>query len=85
LLSVPGLDMIQWTPGASNKPSWHRCWWPIYHKTVDAGKKLFIQCNSEENLRALKTEFAHKLKQFLIGMSADSPEQAEQLLRIAEV
>ena len=85
LLSVPGLDMLQWTPGASNKPSWHRCWWPIYHKTVDAGKKLFIQCNSEENLRALKTEFAHKLKQFLIGMSADSPEQAEQLLRIAEV
>ncbi|MBS3762988.1 MAG: hypothetical protein KGZ25_06765, partial [Planctomycetes bacterium] len=39
LLSIDPLPMLQWTPGAGQEPTWHRKWWPMYHKTFDAGKK----------------------------------------------
>ena len=85
LLALDDLDMLQWTPGAGQEPTDHPCWWPYYHKTIDAGKKLLIGCGSAESLKALKKEFGQGLKQFLIGMGAQSPAQAEELMRIATV
>ncbi|MDD5707681.1 MAG: hypothetical protein PHR35_17310 [Kiritimatiellae bacterium] len=84
LLSIPRLRMIQWTPGAGRELSEDRRWWPLHHKTIDAGKKVFIACHSLEGLRALKREFGSRLKQFLIGMTAESVPQAAEILRVAE-
>jgi len=83
LLSIPKLTMLQWTPGAGAEGTDHPHWWPIYHKTIEAGKKLYIGCGSAANLMAIKKEFGPKFKQFLIGMNAQNKEQAEEILKMA--
>ncbi|MHB9130770.1 MAG: hypothetical protein ACYDBB_06730 [Armatimonadota bacterium] len=84
LLSIPGLTMLQWTPGAGAEPTWHECWWPMYHKTLDAGKKLFIGAGTTEHLLALKREFGEKTKGMMINMRAENAQQAEEWLRVME-
>jgi 5-methyltetrahydrofolate--homocysteine methyltransferase len=84
LLSIPRLTMLQWTPGAGAEPTSHRRWWPLYHKTLDAGKKLFIWAEDAGKLRELKQEFGTQLKGFYIGIGAASAAEARELLRIAE-
>ena len=83
LLSIPRLTMLQWTPGAGNEPTDHERWWPLFHKSFEAGKKVLIGCGSIESLKALKKEFGEGFKQFLINMGAESPAQAEEILKIA--
>ena len=83
LLSVPGLTMLQWTPGAGAEPTDHPRWWPYYHKTIDAGKRMLIGCSGVENLRALKREFGAKFGSFLINMHAPSRAEAEEYIHIA--
>ncbi|MBM3241608.1 hypothetical protein FJZ31_35450 [Candidatus Poribacteria bacterium] len=83
LLSIPKLTMLQWTPGAGQEPTHHKIWWAMYHKTVEAGKKLMIGCDTTETLKLLKKEFGQGLKQFLIGMGARSPEHAAEILKVA--
>jgi len=85
LLSLPDLDMIQWTPGAGAEGSWNRRWWPYYHTILDAGKKIFIGANSEEHLLDLKREFGEQTKRMLVRMSANTPEEGEAFLRLMEV
>lgn len=85
LLSIPRLSMIQWTPGAGRPPTWDRTWWPYYHKTIQAGKKLLVGCDTIESLEALKREFGAGLKQFMINMGVKSPAEAQEALRVAEV
>jgi len=84
LLSLPNLTMLQWTPGAGNEGTDHPKWWPLYHKSVEAGKKLNIWCDMC-NYDALRKEFGPKLKQFLIGMSAPSKKEAEGFLKRAMI
>jgi len=83
LLSIPRLTMLQWTPGAGQEPTWHRKWWPYYHRTFEAGKKMLIGCDTLEHLRELKAEFGESFKQFLINMHVGSPREAEEALKIA--
>ena len=85
LLSIPKLNMLQWTPGAGQPDTQDKTWWPMYHKSIEAGKTLKIGCDSIDTLKALKKEFGEGLKQFLIGMRAESPEQAREILKVAEV
>ena len=85
LLSVPRLTMLQWTPGAGQPATWDKCWWPLYHKTFDAGKKMLIGCDTVERLRQLKKEFRRNFKGFLINMGAESPRHAQEILKVAEV
>lgn len=86
LLSIDELTMIQWTPGAGVEPVDHPRWWRMYHKTVEAGKKvILIGCAGLDSLRALKREFGRKLKQFMIRMHVDSPETASEAMKVAEV
>ena len=85
LLAIPELDMLQWTPGGGAAPSWDRQWWPLFHKTFDAGKKVMIGCDGAQTLRKLKREFGESFKQFLFGMSARSVEEGQELLRVAAV
>ena len=80
LLSIPKLTMLQWTPGAGVEPSMDKRWWPLYHKTIDAGKKLIVGGDFEE-LKVFKREFGSSLKQFIINIGADSLEQAEEITR----
>ena len=83
LLSIPRLTMIQWTAGSGAERPADPRWWPYYHKTIDAGKKVFIGIGGAEDLKTLKREFGPKLKQFLLGTGAKTPEQAEEMLKIA--
>ncbi|HSV26355.1 MAG TPA: hypothetical protein VLH60_00530, partial [Sedimentisphaerales bacterium] len=83
LLSIKEIDIIQWTPGAGAEPITDSRWWPYYHKTIDAGKKVaLLGFTGTDNLAALKKEFGRKLGQFLIGMRVDTPEEAEKILGI---
>ncbi|MBI4558175.1 MAG: hypothetical protein HY706_11385 [Candidatus Hydrogenedentes bacterium] len=83
LLSIPDLDMLQWTPGAGNEPPDHPRWWPYYHKTFEAGKKVYVHsCTGLESLRAMKREFGSKFHQFMIGMHVPTPEDAERVLGV---
>ncbi|MBM3500942.1 MAG: hypothetical protein FJX74_19980 [Armatimonadetes bacterium] len=86
LLSVPRLTMLQWTPGAGVEPMEHARWWPLYHKTVEAGKKVILAwVEGAEAVKTLKQEFGPKLKQFMIGLGAKSPVEAAEIERIAMV
>ena len=84
LLGIPRLTMLQWTPGAGAEPTWDKRWWPYYHRTVEAGKKMLIGCDTLDTMKGLKKEFGPKLKQFLINVDAESLEQADTFLKIAE-
>jgi hypothetical protein len=85
LLSIPQLDMLQWTPGAGSEPVWHKRWWPLYHKTFEAGKKALIWCDSLETIEALKREFGPKFKEFLICMQVKSLREADDIISAAYV
>ena len=87
LLGIPKLNMLQWTAGEGNEPAWHVRWWPYYHRTIEAGKKCMIGLGGAriEDLKALKAEFGEGLKQFVIGMKADSPANAREILKTAEL
>ena len=84
LLSLPDLDMIQWTPGSGVDHAAHPRWFPLHRKTVDAGKKVFIGCPDIDSLRTLAREFGRDLRSFLIRYDAPSLEEAERFLREAE-
>jgi 5-methyltetrahydrofolate--homocysteine methyltransferase len=83
LLSVPGLDMLQWTPGAGQADTGDPQWWPLYHKTIEAGKKVMAQPHGLENLKAMKKEFGEKLKHFYMRLSVQSQEEAQEWLEAA--
>jgi 5-methyltetrahydrofolate--homocysteine methyltransferase len=85
LLSIPNLNMLQWTPGAGNPPPDHQQWWPYYHKSIDAGKKLFVHsCEGVDSLKAMKREFGERLNQFLIVYEAPTLAQAQVFLDTAQ-
>lgn len=83
LLSIPRLSMLQWTPGAGCEDVTDKLWWPYYHKTIEAGKKIILLgFHGEENLRIFKKEFGAKFKHFMIAMSAESLKQAQEFLEL---
>lgn len=83
LLSVPGLSMIQWTPGAGAAPGMDREWWPLYHKTIEAGKKMFVfGYAGADAMRAMKREFGDKLKQFMFRLNVETHRDVEEILGI---
>lgn len=84
ILSVPDLDMVQWTPGAGVEPPDHPRWWPYYHRVLDAGKKVYAHtCTSIDSLRAMKREFGAGLNRFLLSMWVETPEKGEEVLAVA--
>jgi len=80
LLSIPNLRMIQWTPGAGIENTCHPRWWPLYHKTIEAGKKMFIHVDDWRELQPFKREFGQKLKQFFIITRVPSLKDADTVL-----
>ena len=84
LLSIEHLDIIQWTPGAGEPPTFDKTWWPLYHRCFEAGKKVDISAASIDHLAPLIKEFGENAKNFHIGYSAESPEAGEQALAFME-
>jgi len=84
LLSIPRLGMIQWQPGAGNENAPHPRWWPLYHRILEAGKKLMVWAESKDDLLAYKREFGDKCKGMYISTSARTTAEADELLRIME-
>ncbi len=85
LLSIERLRCLQWTPGGGARPCADPMWWPLYHKTIEAGKNVFIGIGGVEQLLSLKREFGPKLQRFILNMDARSVAEAEELLKAAEV
>jgi 5-methyltetrahydrofolate--homocysteine methyltransferase len=85
LLGLERLDIIQWVPGDGVEPPADRRWWPLYHKTVEAGKKLFTYLRGLDDLLTLKAEFGPKLQDFMFTVRARTPAEAEEMLLAVEV
>jgi len=81
LLSIPKLRMLQWTPGAGLENTCHKRWWPLYHKTIEAGKQMFIGVDDYRELEPFKREFGAKLKQFYIIASTPSLKEADTVVK----
>jgi hypothetical protein len=84
LLAIPGIDALQWTSGAGAEPVWDRRWWPLYHKTFDAGKKVMLLDFAAGYLDVFKKEFGRKFRQFIFRIAAPTPEEAQKILISAE-
>jgi 5-methyltetrahydrofolate--homocysteine methyltransferase len=85
LVAIPGIDVIQWTPGAAAEPVWDRRWWPLYHRTIEAGKKLMLLDLDAQELQTLRKEFGKTLGHFLLRTTVPSPREAEAALRVVEI
>ena len=83
LLSIESLDMIQWTPGAGAESPEHPRWWPMHHKTLDAGKKLYLTCPDVETMRGLRKEFGRQLDQCLISTACESEADVDRMMDAA--
>ena len=95
LRSIPDLDMIQWVPGAGNDPAATHTWWPMYHRILDAGKKVMISvgggiddagvARKREDVAALKREFGGQFGKFALNLRVGTAEQAGELIRLASM
>jgi hypothetical protein len=75
--------MLQWTPGDGQEPVGHRRWWPLYHKTIEAGKKVYLGGLKPAEIPVFKREFGQRFKLFMLDMRVDSPATAEWVLQAA--
>lgn len=74
--------MIQWTPGAGNEHILDSRWWLLYHKKIDAGKRVFIGGDvTVDQLSAMRREFAPKLNQFAMSLGAATRKEADSFLK----
>jgi hypothetical protein len=90
ILSFPRIQVVQWSPpaGGPTASTMHKQWWPLYHKTIDAGKRVLLNGGgsggSTEELRALKREFGHKLNNFAIGMYSWYLREAQEWMDVVQ-
>ena len=83
ILSIPNLTAVQWTPGAAAEPVFDKKWWPLYHKTIESGKKMVLISlgGTIDEMKALKKEFGQKLKHFMIIFSAESQDDGTEIIK----
>ncbi|MCE5279146.1 MAG: hypothetical protein LLG03_14090 [Planctomycetaceae bacterium] len=86
LMSLKNLTMLQWTPGTGNvQPAMHETWFDLYHRTIEAGKKIYIHGFSRDHVDAYKREFGAGFKQFMFPCWTSSKKEAEELIRACEM
>ncbi len=78
LLEMPGIQLIQWTPGAGNPTA--AGWLPMLKRVQAAGKGLHLHTPGED-LEALLEELSPR--GLLIQTGAGSPEEADALVERA--
>jgi hypothetical protein len=79
LLRLPGLDGIQWVPGAGARPTVE--WIPLLQKIQDAGKLVYAYCDPA-NVQTLLRELDPA--GLMLVTSCDSVDEAERLLENVE-
>lgn len=85
LLDLPRLNMIQWVPGEGQEPPDHPKWWPLFHRILDAGKKVFLTpCRGIDELRALHREFREAIRGMMIQIEVPNLADARTVMDIAE-
>ena len=80
LLGLSRLDMIQWTPGAGALPVWDRRWWPLYHRIIEAGKRVLLMEFDAARITDFKREFGAGVTRFMFSVVAKTVEEARDLL-----
>ncbi len=78
LLSLPGLDAIQWVPGAGAPPMSR--WLPLLHRVQAKGKSLCLSCEPWE-VEILLTKL--QPEGLFLSTNCASPEEADALLNHA--
>jgi len=84
LLNLEALNMIQWTPGSGAKPLHDPQWFPMYHRIVEAGKKLILMGIPTDTMPLMKKEFGRKLKDFMINLHFNTRAEAEEGIKRAQ-
>lgn len=79
LCEIEQLDMLQWTPGAGQKPMAE--WVGLLKDVQDRGKGLWISCGDDEVQRIMKRL---KPEGVIIQCGAASPEEARELVKNTE-
>ncbi len=82
VLSLEKLSALQWTPGAGNEDGGDEEWDFIYEKALNAGKSIFV-LSSKKNVKRIAKKFGSK--GVLMMTSAQSAEEAEEIMRLATV
>jgi 5-methyltetrahydrofolate--homocysteine methyltransferase len=88
LLSLPRLQVIQWTPGSGVEPTWDRRWWPLFHKTFEAGKGIYIHLGGKctvERIEKLKREFKGNFRKFMLVGACESSAVAREIVKTSEL
>lgn len=79
LLSLPNIDAIQWTPGASEP---HACWegWvPLYRKIRKAGKSVMIRGGTPDCARKIVEELGPEGLDIMLWVQ--TPDEADSVVR----
>ncbi|OHB54090.1 MAG: hypothetical protein A2Y12_12580 [Planctomycetes bacterium GWF2_42_9] len=86
ILRLSNLLMLDWVPGDNSDPPEHPRWWPIYHKTLDAGKRIHLYFHqfSPDGINQMKKEFGTRLNKFVLQMDLDSPQKGETIFKMFE-
>ncbi|MDL5054780.1 hypothetical protein QQ056_14670 [Oscillatoria laete-virens NRMC-F 0139] len=88
LLAIPALKMIQWTPGDGGvPPTTDKKWWPVYHRIIESGKRIFIHVSDPEALTAMKREFGPRFDHFYFHIYQQMPsvKAAEDVIDSLEI
>ena len=84
LLETIKLDVLQWVPGAGNPSGSDKKWWPMYHRILEAGKRIQLAgAFTLDDILPVKKEFGKKFYKFMINMTGlETEEQALNAIRL---
>ena len=81
LLNISTLSMIQWQPGAGRPPVSDKSWWPMYHRILEAGKKIIaFGYKSTDAFKSEKKEFGRLFSGFMLSTNVANAQDATNLI-----
>jgi hypothetical protein len=81
LLEIPGIQVIQWTPGAGTPPTWSPTWFGLYARIIAKGRSVIIMgVPPQEVEEVVKAVGARGV---FITTWAGSRDEGEKLLKAA--
>jgi len=73
LLDIDKIEIIQWVPGAGNTPGYDRRWWNMYHKIIEAGKRIQVTfCPDAQLALPMKKEFGKDFCKFMFTFDCET-------------